>query len=207
MKIPLNVKFEEKEEAKNSGARWDPKNKLWCFWDYKNLSSVKKWLNPDYNIYITENVYLLTGHRDCWKCNNSTKVYSIGADKFAIFEEQWKFYSTFCLFNGIEIFSKNLTDILKLTNDKFKLCLSKTVNTKYLMNTCEFCNMPQGDNYLYDEFDAVFSPNDIEEASGITIRKIPLELDIGLKGNLLNSCNNFPDSNKLIWFNSKHVQE
>jgi hypothetical protein len=34
MKIPLNVKFEEKEEAKNNGAQWDSKNKLWYLWDY-----------------------------------------------------------------------------------------------------------------------------------------------------------------------------
>jgi hypothetical protein len=205
MKIPLNVKFEEKEEAKNNGAQWDSKNKLWYLWDYKKLSSVKKWLNPDYNIYITENVYLITGYRDCWKCHNSTKVYSIGADKFAYFDEQWKFYPVFYLINGIEMFSKNLTDILKLTNDKLKLISSKTINTKYLMNTCESCNLPQGDNFLYDEIDAVFSPNNNAEVGDMTIRKIPLELDIGIKGYLFNSYNNGFDSNKLIWNHSNHI--
>jgi hypothetical protein len=101
VKVPLNVSFEEKDEAKSSGAQWDPKNKLWYLWDYKKLPEVKKFLNLDYNIYITENVYLVSGFRDCWKCNNATKVYSLGSDKFAMFDEGqglWKFYPAFYLF-------------------------------------------------------------------------------------------------------------
>jgi len=200
MKIPLNVKFEEKDEAKNNGAQWDSKNKLWYIWDYKNLSFVKKWLNPDYNIYITESVYLITGYRNCWKCNNSTKVYSIGADKFIYFDDQWKFYPAFYLINGIGSYSNNLTDVLKLTNDKFKLILSKTINTRYLI-----CNIAQGDNFLYDEFDAVFSPNDRTKVNSITIKRIPLELDIGLKGDLF-SCNvNGEDTNAMIWNGAKRI--
>jgi len=205
MKIPLNVKFEEKEEAKNNGAQWDAKNKLWYLWDYKKLSSVKKWLNPDYNIYITENIYLITGYRDCWKCHNSTKVYSIGADKFIYLDDQWKFYPAFYLINGIKLYSKNFADILKLTNDKFKLLFSKTVNEKYLMNTCEHCNIQQGDNFLYDEFEAVFSPNNRTEVEDMIIKKISLELDIGLKGSLFYSIVNGMDTNAIIWNGAKHI--
>jgi hypothetical protein len=205
MKIPLNVKFEEKEEAKNNGAQWDSKNKLWYLWDYKKLSSVNKWMNPDYNIYVTENIYLVTGYRDCWKCHNSTKVYSIGAEKFTYFDDQWKFYPVFYLINGIELYSNNFIDILKLTNDKLKLLLSKTINLKYLMNTCEYCNIPQGDNFIYDEYDAVFSPNDRTEVNNITIKKLPLELDIGLKGNLFNSYVDGKDTNAMIWNGAKHI--
>ena len=204
MKIPLNVNYEEKEEAKNNGAQWDSKNKLWYLWDYKKLPNAKKWLNPDYNIYITENVYLVTGFRNCFKCNNSTKVYSIGADKFVCFDGQWKFYPAFYLINGIELYSKNLINILELTNNKLKLLFSNSIHSKYLGNTCEYCDMLQGDNFLYHEFDAVFSPNSVSEVD-MTIKKIPLELDIGIKGNLFSSYNDGGDSNKIIWNGAKHI--
>jgi hypothetical protein len=204
MKIPLMVKFEEKEDAKSNGAQWDAKNKLWYLWDYKKLPDVKKWLNPDYNIYITENIYLVNGFRNCWKCNNSTKVYSIGADKFVCFDGQWKFYPAFYLINGIESYSKNLINILELTNNKLKILFSKTTNSKYLVNTCEYCDMLQGDNFLYDEDDAVFAPNSLSEVD-MTIKKIPLELDIGIKGNLFSSYSDGRNTNETIWKGSTHL--
>jgi hypothetical protein len=184
MKIPLNVNFDEKEKAKNNGAQWDSKNKLWYLWDYKKLSSVAKWLNPEYNIYITENVYLVNSFRQCWKCNKNTKVYSIGADKLVSFDEQWKFYPSFHLINYITSYSKNLINILELTDNKFKLIHSKTINETYLMNICSYCNAAQGDNYLYEEEDSVFGSVRKSDIDNWTLKKIPLELDVGIKGDL-----------------------
>jgi hypothetical protein len=202
MKIPLNVSFEEKDNAKKIGAQWDTKYKLWYLWDYKKLPSVAKWLNPEYNIYITENVYLVTGFRQCWNCNKTTKVYSIGADKFVSFDDQWKFYSSFYLVNSIQLYSKNLTDILKLTDNKFKLIHSKTIDQTYLMNTCTFCDSAQGDNYLYYEDDSVFNPVGTSNNCNWNIKKTPIELDVGIKGNLFFDVLN--PSNKILWNKAKH---
>jgi hypothetical protein len=202
MKVPLAVGFEEKEEAKINGAQWDAKNKSWYLWDYKKLANVKKWLNLNYNIYITENVFLVTGYRDCWKCKNDTKVYSMGADKFALFDDEhnlWKFFPSFYLFQYIELYSKNIINILDFTKNNFRLTFSKTVNNKYLMNNCEYCGAPQGDNFLYEEIDSVFSPSSKSAVEYMTVKKFPLELDVGLKGHLYSSYNNGLDSNKIIW--------
>jgi hypothetical protein len=181
MKIPLNVGYEEKEEAKNNGAQWDSKYKLWYLWDYKKLPSVSKWLNPEYNIYITENVFLVNAFRQCWNCNKSTKVYSIGTDKFIFFDGKWKFYPSFHLINAIQSHSKNLSNVLELTNNKFKLIHSKTIDLTYIMSTCDFCDAAQGDNYLYYEIDSVFATTSI---SDWTIKKLPIELDIGINGDV-----------------------
>jgi hypothetical protein len=205
MKISLNVNYEEKDEAKNNGAQWDPANKIWYLWDYKKIPLVNKWINNNYNIYITEHIYLVTGYRKCWKCNSLTKVYSIGADKFAFFNDGWKFYPVFYLINGIKLYSNNFQSILTNTNNKFKILFSKTINEKYLINTCEQCNMLQGDNFLYDEDDSVFSPVNESEVKNMTIKKIDVSPDIGLNGNIFISYNNGRNSNEIIWNGANHI--
>jgi len=204
MRIPLNVKFEEKVEAKNNGVKWDKKNKIWYLWDYKYLSSVNKWLNPDFNIYITENIYLVSGCINCWKCNKTTKVHSIGADKFVYFDEQWKYYSVFYLIKAIELYSNNLSEVLELTEDKFTLLFSNASKTKYLTNTCEHCNNKQGNSFLYNEEGAIFSPLSRKQVENMIIEDIPLDLDIGLKGRLYSSYGSGTNSNVILWNGSEH---
>jgi hypothetical protein len=205
MRIPLNVKYEEKDEAKNNGAQWGSVNKIWYLWDYKKIPLVNKWIPNNHNIYVTEHIYLVAGFRECWKCHNSTKVYSIGSDKFVCLDDQWKFYPAFYLINGIKSYSNNFQNILSITNNKLKILLSKTINEKYLMNTCEHCNMLQGDNFLYDEIDSIFSPMNEYEASNMTIKKIDINIDIGLQGSIFKSYNNGRNSNEIIWNGAKHI--
>jgi hypothetical protein len=205
VKIPLNVKFEEKDEAKSNGAQWDSVNKIWYLWDYRKIPLVAKWINPNYNIIVTEHIYLVTGYRECWKCRNSTKVFSVGADKFAYYDKEWKFYPAFYLINGIKLYSNNFQDILNITDNKFKIMFSKTINDNYLMNMCEHCNMPQGDNFLYDEIDSVFSPTDEHEVYNMTISKKNLDIDIGINGDIFKSYNYGRNSNEIIWNGAKHL--
>ena len=44
MRTDLKVPFAEKEEAKNLGAKWDPKNKTWYVENCSPMSSFAKWL-------------------------------------------------------------------------------------------------------------------------------------------------------------------
>jgi hypothetical protein len=205
MKIPLNVEFDEKDEAKSKGAQWDSVNKIWYLWDYKKIEQAGKWINQSYNIIVTERIYLVTGYRTCWKCNNDTKVFSIGTDKFAYLDKQWKFYPVFYLINNINQYSSNFKNVLNFTNEKFKKMFSKTINQEYLMNTCEHCSALQGDNFLYNEVDSVFSPMNEHEASNMTINKIDIDIDIGISGDIFNSCNNGKNSNEIIWKGAKHL--
>lgn len=204
MKIPLDVQYKEKDEVKKRGAQWCTKNKNWYLWDYKNIPDLSNWINPDLNVYITENIYLVSSIRTCWKCKKNTTVHSIGADKYIIKDEnQWKFRTGFILFNNISNYTKNMINILKRTNGNFRLGFSKTINSKYMMNYCEHCKMPQGDNYLYEEIDSVFAPSSDYMASNITILKMGISLDLGIKGDSFTTYINGIDSNNLIYKNAK----
>ena len=43
----LFVPFEEKDQAKALGARWDPNNKTWYIPDHLDPSLFQKWLTPE----------------------------------------------------------------------------------------------------------------------------------------------------------------
>ena len=43
-KIALNCPFEQRDEAKDRGARWDPKDKSWYVTDNMDLNPFKEWL-------------------------------------------------------------------------------------------------------------------------------------------------------------------
>ena len=204
MKIQLNVDYSEKDEAKVLGAQWDSMNKKWYLWDYKKIDSLKKWI-PDsdiYDVFITDSLYIIEGFRRCWKCKQSIPVYAIGAEKFAYKcdDGSWKFSSSFHLINHIERYSYAVHEkIMKVTAGCLQLHFSKTVEMRYLMNLCIACDAPQGDNYLYDEIDAVFAPESAEDAANMKIHKIPLDFDIGLKGELFSCWADGNDTNTLIW--------
>ena len=207
MHIRLNVSYNEKDHAKAAGAQWDAANKLWYLWDYKKIPEVTKWLNYDYNIYVTENIYIVESTRICWGCHNSIPVYSIGADKFAFYDDDvWKFYPAFYLLNGIKKYTDLLDPILrKITNDNFKISFSKTIQDTYLMNHCSCCCRAQGDNYLYDEYDAVFAPNSACQGESFILHKFPITIDIGIEGYPFMSVGNQGNSNKLIWDNAEKI--
>ena len=42
----LNVPFEEKDEAKELGARWDPEIKKWFIPKENDATPFEKWINP-----------------------------------------------------------------------------------------------------------------------------------------------------------------
>ena len=204
MRIYLNVPYDEKDKAKQIGAQWDPAAKRWYLWDYKKIPNVSPWLASIDNIYITEHIYIVEASRFCWNCKKSISVFSIGADKFVCnTEHSWKFYPAFYLFNGITKYSDALNKILSIaTNNTFKLSYSRTVAKSYLMTNCEYCHRVQGNNFLYDEYDAVFAPHTENEASAFTLHDFPLPQDIGMQGDLFRCFVNGSDSNKLIWENA-----
>jgi hypothetical protein len=46
MRVNLQVSFEEKDEAKRLGARWDPARKTWYLQDVEDLTPFMQWITP-----------------------------------------------------------------------------------------------------------------------------------------------------------------
>jgi hypothetical protein len=205
MRIRLNVPFHEKDKAKELGARWDQNAKTWYLWDYAKIDEFSEWLDGDYCIYITEKLYLAKGIRECWHCGKGTPVYSVGATKTAYKDKEWKFYPRFYLVNNVSGYSKAFETVLRQTNGQFRISYSKTTGTSYLNNHCSGCGRMQGDNFLYEEIDAVFSPTEAKDAEGIRLMEFSLEFDIGMLGCMFFSINNGRSSNELIFKHAKRT--
>jgi len=44
LRVNLNVKYEDRHEAKKHGARWDPRMQMWYVIDPQDMSTLTRWL-------------------------------------------------------------------------------------------------------------------------------------------------------------------
>ncbi|MBT0877771.1 hypothetical protein KJQ76_09430, partial [Campylobacter coli] len=66
-----------------------------------------------------------------------------------------------------------------------KISYSNTTKSYYLMNICQNCQAKQGEFFLFNEIDSIFSPNSVNEAKRLKIYEIPLLFDIGFEGEFI----------------------
>ena len=59
----LNVPYEEKDEAKALGAKWNPGIKKWYVQNREDYSKFYKWIIQQGNIVVCNNLYVLEGRR------------------------------------------------------------------------------------------------------------------------------------------------
>ncbi|WP_276883800.1 hypothetical protein [Campylobacter cuniculorum] len=85
--------------------------------DYKNLTYLIDYSeNKNFTIYVTENLYIVEGFINCWKCSKTTPVYAFGALKSSFLDYEkgyWKFSSKFKMIWNILSYSQELKSILK----------------------------------------------------------------------------------------------
>ena len=77
----LNVPYNEKDDAKSLGARWNPIIKKWYVKDKKDYHKFIHWIEPYGNIVIIDELYLIEGVKKCFRCGKDTRVIGFGIDK------------------------------------------------------------------------------------------------------------------------------
>ncbi|EAL6323303.1 conjugal transfer protein TraC, partial [Campylobacter coli] len=187
--------------------KWNNDYKIWYLEDYRNLTYLIDYLeNRNFTIYVTEKLYIVEGFITCWKCSKMISVYAFGALKSSFLDckkKYWKFNSKFKMIWNILSYSQELESILKKNN--MKISYSNTTKSYYLMNICQNCQAKQGEFFLFNEIDSIFSPNSVNEAKRLKIYEIPLLFDIGFEGEFTEIFStNCSDINALIWFNAEH---
>lgn len=83
----LNVPYEEKDEAKSLGAKWNPELKKWYIQNTEDCGKFIKWIWKDYKDYeelyiLKDHLYIAEGIRICNKCKKATRVIGLGIDKY-----------------------------------------------------------------------------------------------------------------------------
>lgn len=188
----LDVPYEEKDEAKALGARWDARLKKWYIKNRDDYRYVLKWVmdeEEDEGIILFDHFYLVEGKRKCYRCKRETPVIAFGADEFYVVyddsvTERIYGLETYC--NEIHIIS----DIVQLSKDfldylnrkyNYRMGYSKTTDRSYMTNHCTNCNAIQGDYYLHGEVDSPFFIDSIDKAKSLKIYRIPLDHDYKVK--------------------------
>ncbi|WP_067143520.1 DUF5710 domain-containing protein [Oceanivirga salmonicida] len=201
-KIYLNVPFSEKEEAKNLGAKWNPKEKKWYYeGNISNLSKFGKWILPE-NFYclsfVFGYIYLIFAKRNCFKCKKDTTVVGIGVtDYITIYDnedEPRDFYiesSHYPKMSKIFDFNIGLPKSLLILLKKYGVYEDYSkIAGKTICNHCNHCGILQGNNYIFEEYNRPFNPvfeteeelkNKVKE---MNILPIKINIDYGLPINI-----------------------
>ena len=193
-KIYLNVPYEEKEEAKREGAKWDPAVKKWYITQDVDIdffvANFGEWF-PEKEIVLFPPIYLgVSNLIVCWKCHQATSVYCIGAHKIQVNHpntticpvdfETYIANANECCSNGLILlkyangFDVATTQFLKETSPLYKLDYSKTIQSHYYMNHCDKCGVKIGDYTVHDEVGEGFGLVSHEEAKLIKFTKTSL---------------------------------
>ena len=189
----LNVPYIEKDEAKKLGAHWNPELKKWYVKNKEDYYKFVSWIEPYGNMVVIDALYLIEGIQKCFRCGKETRVIGFGIDKH---------FSIDKMYDLQENYSENIKDALAEINQNdihivgpinpipeilmkyinsnynYKLRYSKTTKTSNISNCCEYCDVLQGDFFLFNEADSPFFINSPEDIKKLKIYQIRLNHDL-----------------------------
>lgn len=193
MALLLNVPYDEKEQAKVLGARWNPELKKWYISEKNLYHNFKKWFNDiKSNIIVCQQIYVVEAERKCFRCGRNTPVISLGVDHYvllnspfskegcAISESETEVH----LIGDIEFIPDSLSTYFK-ERFNFYIDFSKQNKSyKYYANHCRHCGVIHGDFYLHSRADSPFFIYSKEDAEKLLVHKITLPYDIEVNGSI-----------------------
>ncbi|MDO8455069.1 MAG: DUF5710 domain-containing protein [Sulfurimonas sp.] len=77
--IYLNISYDEKDEAKEYGAKWDKELKLWYTDVYNAKFGIERWM-PNLNIIAP--LYLLLDTQKCFRCKKITDIIAFSSKNY-----------------------------------------------------------------------------------------------------------------------------
>lgn len=140
----------------------------------------------DYNIIITDKLFLIQTESTCWSCHQSTSLYAIAASTYILKTETGAELHTsdsITIFNNITSYDEEFEALIS----QYKTLQMDDNRYKHLINKCECCNKNQTEQYLFSDdndktvFGKTISNDEFE------LIEIPLENDIQIEGNVFRT--------------------
>lgn len=207
----LNVPFKEKDRAKSLGAKWSPELKRWYIPNGADVVLFKEWTLRESTtiLSVPVNICLAQSLRNCWKCEKESPVVAVAAERevLPVIDEEHPFF----LFHYIEKLPLDIVNYLQAYFPKYRLDYSKTTESRYYMNHCNYCDALFGDWYLYEEPGEPFCPTSEEEAGRVTLVKTTFEVPYRLHYGGEDGIEHFfdgieseiSDQEELLYFHSR----
>lgn len=168
-RIDLRVPFNEKDEARSLGARWDPGRKLWYVPDGVAAAPLAKWhpVRPAPNVR-SDRYLLLVTTRVCWRCEATTEVFGIALpdghqalhyyyenddedDDTVEPVEYWRVGRQLAVLSYVRDVADSVARRLQVLAPRYRIDFSQTIGSFYWMNHCEHCDAKLGDNDTFHE--------------------------------------------------------
>lgn len=217
MKLFLDVPYNQKDEVKALGARWNPKIRKWYITDeneeytYENYEIFAKYIlgNRDSVVVATDYLYILETTRECWRCHNKTRVIGLGVgDHFDIYKDfngniEWCIWEDTIPYENIYLSWAYKEDdippkILRYLKKHYSVRTgySKFCNGYTFANHCDCCNALQGNWFLFNEPDSPLSTctdgtDLINRMMKIRIKQIPIYDDLILHWEVTHCQNDY----------------
>jgi len=189
----LNVPYIEKDKAKKLGAKWSPELKKWYVKNKEDYYKFISWIEPYGNIVVIDALYLIEGIQKCFRCGKETRVIGFGIDKHFSIDKMYELQENYNenIKDALEEINQNdihivgpITPIPEILMEyikskyNYKLRYSKTTKTSNISNCCEYCDVLQGDFFLFNEVDSPFFIHSPEDVKKLKIYKIRLKHDL-----------------------------
>lgn len=190
----LDVPYADKDQAKELGAFWAAAIKKWVIPDHiKNINSFQQWITVEsYSCIIRKPYILALSTRVCWKCNKEIPVVAPGAVNYYYLDDAdedhpddneliWLKGESPTLFSDVEYLDPGMVDYLQEHYPFYKYTYSKFIDSSYWGNTCKYCGVLQGDNFLHNEPGGSFCPTEYDPVA-VKIISFDLEYDPTISG-------------------------
>jgi len=178
--IALRVPFPEKEKARQLGARWDARQKLWYVPEGVDPAPFKQWLPQALEPNLRAASYFLASNtRECWRCEKQTVVHAIilphGHERLYVgddlTDDHWEVSDEATMLSYIGDLREPVPTRLRSLAPLYRLAYSHTTRDSYWMNHCERCGAKLGDNFTHG-MGTAFGPMNSLEAAAIRLRLI-----------------------------------
>lgn len=186
----LDVPWEEKDTAKQLGAKWDAAAKRWYVPEGVESGPFQRWaikavpdqVAPASQFAIhADRFAILNGRLTCWKCKEPTKVSAIFLDGYSEAEEESGGRvqcADDAVVHGIVGLNAPVAALIKQHAPWMRPGYSKTRDQTYLAPHCQHCDALQGAWFL-SEPGAPFFPQTAQEAARLEVLwfDTPIEVD------------------------------
>ncbi|EHX1089710.1 hypothetical protein K3Q61_004048 [Escherichia coli] len=182
-RINLRVPYEEKDEVKKLGAKWDWNMRIWYIPENLSHEAFSKWLLlPNTKAESFSIARVMT---DCWSCKKDTYVYTIFFDEGYYYKDYnedtdevyWEHNHYPAMLCHVEYVSADAQLLIEKHTQCYNYDYSKKAKTHYVMNHCIHCGAKHGDFLMHGEPGGEFNPVTPEKSRKIRIIsfKTPIE--------------------------------
>ncbi|MDR6936008.1 DUF5710 domain-containing protein [Luteibacter sp. 3190] len=178
-RVNLVVPFDQKDQAKALGARWDPQQRVWFVPNGVPYEPLSQWMPtaPDWDVR-SNRYWVVSGETHCWKCHQPTTVHALAVPpghEILVSDDEgdrWEpqEYLQFLMYLT-EVDDGALAELRKRC-PLLGMDYSKTTGSHYWMNHCRHCRMKQGDFSLHCEPGGAFYPTDDAELRRLGFQRV-----------------------------------